>query len=189
MSKKNVSVKLDESIVETLDAEADEKGVTRSDHLREIVRQRHATEAVTEQLRDEQQQVEEKYKAKLRQKEQRITELERGIDTVHEQAEKAARQAIRRRDNGGSSLSREDLQEVIEEIDNRAEKRHEETIDHVEDIQYILTKVTKIQQTLKSNFENINTAHKNMVRRLSDSPHDDDGVLSKTRALISGREK
>jgi uncharacterized protein with von Willebrand factor type A (vWA) domain len=177
VSKKNVSVKLDEAIVETLDAEADEKGVTRSDHLREIVRQRHATEAVTEQLRDEQQQVEEKYKAKLKKKEQRIAELEKGIDIVHEQAEKAAREALQNSDEGVDKITYDLLEELFEEMERRQQERHQETREQMQIGGRGLQKIDQIQATLERNFKNIDKGQKTIVRIVTDIRDNDDGLL------------
>ena len=63
---KAITVRLDESTLESLDDEADEHGRTRSEHVREVIR-----------ARDEHDRIRSEYEAKLSEYEDRIEDLER----------------------------------------------------------------------------------------------------------------
>lgn len=63
---KAITIRLEESTLESLDDEADEHGRTRSEHVREVVR-----------ARDEHDRIRDEYEAKLAEYEERIEDLER----------------------------------------------------------------------------------------------------------------
>lgn len=71
-----ISIKVDETVIEELDAEADERDLTRSQYLRNIIEERHETERITE-----------KYEAEIDQLESRIDELQAQLRTVNRENE------------------------------------------------------------------------------------------------------
>ena len=86
MRKTQTTIRLTESLIEELDAEADENGLNRSEYLRQIIRNRHEAE----ELEDEIQSLRDQ----LQSREKRVTELEEQLRERREIEEKVDEVAL-----------------------------------------------------------------------------------------------
>ncbi|ADJ16821.1 ribbon-helix-helix protein, CopG family [Halalkalicoccus jeotgali] len=84
------TLRLSESTLDTLADEADERGLSRSEYIREIIRERHEDDRLHDRLRaDYERQItdyEEKirdYEEQIRDYEERITDLETENERIH----------------------------------------------------------------------------------------------------------
>jgi len=68
MGRTQTTIRLNESLVEELDNEADEQGVNRSQRIRQILRERHRVEELSEEV--------EALRSRLEKRESRVEELE-----------------------------------------------------------------------------------------------------------------
>ena len=86
MTSQQTTIRLTEGLIEDLDDEADERGMNRSEYLREIVRARHESD----ELRDEIESLREQ----LQSRERRISELEEQLRERQEIEEKVDEVAL-----------------------------------------------------------------------------------------------
>jgi uncharacterized protein YlxW (UPF0749 family) len=68
MSKQGVTIRLREELIDALDEEADEKDVSRSEYIREILHSRHEVDELQEQV--------ETLNERLESREERVSQLE-----------------------------------------------------------------------------------------------------------------
>jgi predicted HicB family RNase H-like nuclease len=68
MARTQTTIRIDENLIEDLDAEAEEKGVSRSEYIRQILRERDESEELREEI--------ETLRERLESREDRIQELE-----------------------------------------------------------------------------------------------------------------
>lgn len=80
MSRTSITIRVRQELIDRLDAEADEIGVSRSEHVRQILEDRHEAD----ELRDEIETLRERLDAR----EERIDELERQLARRSEIEEK-----------------------------------------------------------------------------------------------------
>jgi len=166
--KKNVSVKLEEGLVDRLEREADEKNMTRSDHLREIINQRHANEEVTRQLREEHNQLEEEYENKIEKKDKMISFWKDRANTIEEKATTAALDALEEK-YGEKSVEEERLQQIEEKLDEHDETMHAKLDGYSE----LFTLLHDIQDTLEQKFEATEFGLREIADLVEDDPDED----------------
>lgn len=65
---KNITIRLQSGLIDRLDEEADEHGVSRSEYVRQIIRERHDAEELSEKV--------DSLQDRLDSREERISELE-----------------------------------------------------------------------------------------------------------------
>jgi cell fate (sporulation/competence/biofilm development) regulator YmcA (YheA/YmcA/DUF963 family) len=134
MTRKPVTVKIESGVVEQLEAEADEKDMNRSEYLRSLIRQRHGTQEVVDelskqtktedQLREEIRiELDQEYQQRIRELKAKIAELEEvrqeDLDQIYAKAEELMR------DKYQSDLDRlqkrnDDLQDQVDEWEDLA---------------------------------------------------------------------
>ena len=68
MPKKGITIRLDEDLIDRLEDEANEQGVSRSEYIRQILAERHREDELQQQINNLQQRLEDR--------EERISELE-----------------------------------------------------------------------------------------------------------------
>ena len=95
MGKQQTTIRLTESLISDLDDEADERGMNRSEYLRQIVRERHESD----ELRDEIESLREQ----LQSREERVTELEQQLRERREIEEKVDEVALEVREQKETS--------------------------------------------------------------------------------------
>jgi len=80
MPRRQTTIRLTESLVDELDQEADKQGITRSEHIRQILSERHETTVNAHRL--------EKIEDRLHQYEDRLTDVESRLHHQEQQHSK-----------------------------------------------------------------------------------------------------
>jgi chromosome segregation ATPase len=88
---RNVTVRLHEDTIDDLDNEADERDISRSEYIRQILRERHETEQLTEEVStlQERLQTREERIDKLEEQLARRSQLEEKVDVLAKQQDEA----------------------------------------------------------------------------------------------------
>jgi len=136
MSRSPVTVKLDDGLVDAIEAEADEEGKNRSEYIRTVLRQRHGAREVVDQLAQQatsedeiresvREEMEQKYRGKIRELELEVRHVEGALDeqldAIYAKAEEAAKKKYRaekeklRKENESLQAEVESWKEVAEE--------------------------------------------------------------------------
>jgi Arc/MetJ-type ribon-helix-helix transcriptional regulator len=87
MGEKPTTVRLQEELIDRLDQEADDRGLSRSDYIRQILRERHETDELRQEI--------EQLRDRLETREERVTELEEQLarrSRVEEKVDTLAKQ-------------------------------------------------------------------------------------------------
>jgi len=129
MTRKPVTVKIESGVVEQLEAEAEEEGMNRSEYLRSLIRQRHGTQEVVDELSKQtktEEQLREEIRMKLDQEyRQRIRELKAKNEELEE---------VRQEDLDNIYAKAEDLMRDKYQSDlDRLQKRNKDLQDQVEE--------------------------------------------------------
>jgi len=158
MAKQNVSVKLEEDVVDALETEAEQQGKSRSAYIRSIVQQRHATADVTRQLHQQRENIEGEYEAIIDDKNKEIQRLEGKIDRVRIEVESAVRSQLEQEFE--QQLERE--KELRKEAEKKARERRVELMDALDTINDANPPVQRLEDTMEKNFSNIDRALKKL---------------------------
>lgn len=175
MAKQNVSVKLEEDVVDALEAEAEEQGKSRSAHMRSIIQQRHATANVTRQLQQQREETEAEYKAIIADKNDEIQRLEETITTLRREIETAVRNQIEQEYQDRLQSEREQRKEA----EKKARKRRVELMDALDTINDANPPVQRLESTMETNFKNINKA----LKRLRNQQNETEKTVRSARPL------
>lgn len=95
MGKQQTTIRLTENLIEELDTEADERGLNRSEYVRQIIRERHEADELREEV--------DSLREQLTSRENRITELEQQLRERREIEEKVDEVALEVREQKETS--------------------------------------------------------------------------------------
>ena len=95
MSKRQTTIRLTTTLIDDLDEEADERGMNRSEYIRQIVRERHEADELREKI--------ENLREQLTSRENRVTELEQQLRERREIEEKVDEVALEVREQKETS--------------------------------------------------------------------------------------
>jgi Ribbon-helix-helix protein, copG family. len=110
---KNVTVRLRKSVIDQLDDEADEIGVSRSQYVRDILDNRHRADRLQDYLQAREERI-ETLEDRLESREERIETLEDRLESREERIETLEEQLAQRSELEGKV---EDLPEKIRDSD------------------------------------------------------------------------